>query len=140
MQLSKAAEYAVRGAIVLADRYGQGPVPLVEICRVRGLSKSFAYMTKIFRILARRGVVRAIRGKNGGYTLARPPAKTTLLEVIEAIEGRLALNLCQHTPPQCHEPNCPVRPVWTQLQEQVRSVLGSKTLAQLTHRPRRARR
>ncbi len=128
MQLSAAAEFAIRGTLVLAGRYGQGPVPLGEVCRLRDLAKD--YMTKIFGTLARAGIIRAIRGKGGGYELARPPGQIAVLEVIEAIEGPLALNLCQHDPPRCEEVNCPLRPVWTELQEKVRSTLSRVTLDQ----------
>lgn len=129
MKLSMAAEFAIRGILCLAEEYGQGPFPLDKICRRRKLRKE--YLTKIFGLLARADLVDAVRGKGGGYTLSRSPATISLLDVIEAIEGPLALNLCQHTPPKCEEPGCRVRPVWTDLQEKVRSVLSSKTLDQL---------
>jgi Rrf2 family protein len=129
MKLSMAAELAVRGILCLAEEYGHGPLPLDKICRRRKLRKE--YLTKIFGLLARANLVDAVRGKGGGYALSRPPAKISLLEVIEAIEGPLALNLCQHTPPKCEEPDCRVRPVWTDLQETFRSALASKTLDQL---------
>ena len=128
MQLSTAAEFAVRGALVLAGRYGQGPVPLAEICRLRDLEGSKDYMIKIFGLLTRAGLVRAIRGKGGGYVLGRDPADITLLHVVEAVEGPLALNLCQHDPPRCEEVNCPLRPVWKRLQKTIRSTLSSVTL------------
>jgi len=129
MKLSMAAEFAVRGILCLAEEYGHGPLPLDKICRRRKLRKE--YLTKIFGLLARANLVDAVRGKGGGYALSRSPAMISLLDVIEAVEGPLALNLCQHTPPKCDEPGCRVRPVWTDLQERIRSVLSSKTLDQL---------
>ncbi len=126
MQLSKAAELAVRGTTVLAGRYGQGPVPLAEICRARHLPRD--YLTKIFTSLSRAGIVRAIRGKGGGFVLTRDPREISVLEVIEAVEGPLALNLCQHDPPLCEELDCPLRPVWQELQETVRAALSKATL------------
>ena len=134
MELSTAGEYAIRGMLVLASRHGDGPVNLDEICRVRGLSKSREYMTKIFGVLAKADLVTAVRGRGGGYRLARPPKDISLLDVIEAVEGPLALNLCQHDPPQCREPGCPVRPVWDDLQAKVRAALAGKNFAQLARR------
>ncbi len=116
---------------MLAGRYGQGPVPLAEICRLRDLSSSKDYMTKIFGMLTRAGVVRAIRGKGGGYVLGHDPEDVTLLDIIEAVEGPLALNLCQHNPSRCDELDCPVRPVWGEIQETIRSVLSSKSLSDI---------
>lgn len=127
MKLSMAAELAVRGIMVLADSYGQGPVPLDEICRRRKLPRQ--YLAKIFAMLARADLVDPVRGKGGGHVLARSPKDITLLEVIEAVEGPLAMNLCQHTPPKCNLVDCPIRPVWAEIQEDIRSILGSKTLA-----------
>lgn len=129
MKVSMAAELAVRGILTLAARYEQDPMPLDEICRVRSLPK--AYMTRIFGQLVRANVIRAVRGKGGGYVLARPRAQTTLLEVIEAIEGPLALNLCQHNPPRCKMVDCSVRPIWAKVQEQIREVLAHQTLDKL---------
>lgn len=127
MKLSMAAELGVRGILTLAEEYGRGPVPLDEICRRRDLPKE--YVAKIFTSLTRAGLVDAVRGKGGGHFLAKPPKEITLLEVIEAIEGPLATNLCQHTPPKCEEVDCPVRPVWNEIQEQVRALLASKHLS-----------
>ena len=127
MKLSMAAELGIRGILTLAEEHGGGPVPLEEICRRRDLPKE--YVAKIFTSLTRAGLVDAVRGKGGGHFLARPPEEITLLEVIEAIEGPLATNLCQHTPSRCKEVDCPVRPVWSEIQEQVRTLLGSKHLS-----------
>jgi len=129
MRLSMAAELAVRGILCLAERYGQGPVPIDEICRTRCLPKQ--YLTKIFALLTRADLVSPLRGKGGGYVLARDPKDITLLAVVEAVEGPLALNLCLHTPPKCERHECRVRPLWAEIQESVRRVLSSKSLAEL---------
>lgn len=129
MKLSMAAELAVRGIVVLASRHGQKPTPLDEICRLRKLPRD--YMTRIFSLLSRADLVTAVRGKGGGYQLARPADEIRLLEVVEAVEGPLAVNLCQHNPPQCEEVDCRVRPVWEDLQKKIRSALASKTLDEL---------
>mgnify|MGYP006290600635 CR=1 FL=1 len=127
MRLSQAAELAVRGMVVLAEHHGKDPVPLADICRRRDMARE--YLVKIFALLARAGIVIPIRGKRGGYTLARCPEEISLLEVIEAVEGPISLNLCQHDPPQCDEYDCPFRPVWADLQDTVRGKLGAVTLA-----------
>ena len=126
MKLTPAAEFAVRGAIVLAEQYGQGPVTLDTICAVRSLSKQ--YLTKIFASLARANLVVPIRGKHGGFTLSREPAQITLLEVIEAVEGPIVMNFCQHVPSQCERVDCTIRPVWADVQTLVRNKLSAVTL------------
>jgi Rrf2 family protein len=122
MRLSPAAELAIRGTVELASRYNQGPITLDTICARRKLPKQ--YLTKIFSMLVRVGIVSPIRGKGGGYILARDPATITLLEIVEAVEGPVFLNFCQQIPCQCDEVSCAIRPVWNELQETVRQKLS----------------
>jgi len=127
MRLSPAAELAVRSMLILAEEHGRGPVTLTTICRRRALPRQ--YLVKILSTLAKAGLVTAIRGKNGGYKLAKAPEQITVLEIIETIEGRIALNYCQQEPSQCDQTSCPVRPVWTDFQNLLRHKLGETTLA-----------
>lgn len=126
MKLSLAAELALRGSLVLAERYGEGLATLDAVCAQRDLPKQ--YLTKIFAQLARADLVTAVRGKNGGYRLARPPDQITALEIVEAVEGPIILNFCQHKPPQCERKGCRVRPVWAELQKAIRDKLSSLSL------------
>lgn len=127
MKLSPAAELAVRGALVLTEHFGQGPVTLSSICAGRQLPKQ--YLTKLFASLTRADIVTPIRGKHGGYVLAREPGQITLLQIIEAVEGPMALNYCQYDPPKCDRVECLIRPIWTELQQTVCKRLASVTLA-----------
>ena len=128
MNLSHAAELAIRGALVLGEQYGQGPTTLADICELRNLSRE--YLAKVFALLVRADLLRPIRGKKGGYILARDPKDITLLQIIEAVEGRQALNLCQHAPPQCERSEtCKMRMVWSELQDVFDEKLSSVTLA-----------
>lgn len=128
MKLSIAAEYAIRGILVLTEEHGQGPVTLDIVCARRKLPKQ--YLTKLFSNLAKAGLVHPVRGKGGGYTLARSPEQINLLQVVEAVEGPIILNLCQHTPSQCRRDLCKIRPVWTDLQKTVREKLSGLTLSE----------
>lgn len=128
MKLSPAAEYAVRGILVLTEKYGQGPVTLDTICSRRNLPKQ--YLTKLFAHLTKAGLVNPVRGKGGGYMLGRAPGEISVLQVIEAIEGPVILNLCQHHPSQCEEELCKIRPIWTELQKTVQEKLSGLKLSQ----------
>ncbi len=127
MRLSPAAELAVRGMLILAGEQDQGPIPLAAICERRELPRQ--YLTKIFASLAKAGLVTPVRGKNGGYLLGRPAEKISVLDVIEAVEGPVAMNYCQHDPPNCEQIGCPVRGVWSEIQKTVVDKLGSLSLA-----------
>ncbi len=128
MKLSPAAEFAVRGTLVLAQNYGNGPTTLDAICEARGLSKQ--YLVKIFASLARAGLITPVRGKRGGYLLARDPASISVLELIEAVEGPVAVNFCQHDPPRCDNIDCALRIMWTDIQEYICNKLENTTLGQ----------
>lgn len=128
MNLSPAAELAVRGILVLAENHGGPPVTLETICKARDLSRQ--YLVKIFSSLTRAGLVIAVRGKKGGYLLSRSPGDISVLEVIEAVEGPVALNFCQHTPPRCDQEDCRLRQVWTELQDTFKRTLSSVSLGQ----------
>ena len=112
--------------LVLAERHGQGPVALDAICAERDLPKQ--YLSKIFNSLARSGLILPVRGKGGGFLLARSPEATSLLEVIEAIQGPLAFRLCPPTPDRCAR-DCRMRGLWEELQGYVRNKLSATSLA-----------
>jgi Rrf2 family protein len=128
MKLSIAAEYAIRGILVLTAEHGQGPVTLEAVCARRKLPKQ--YLTKLFANLAKAGLIHPVRGKGGGYTLTRAPEQISLLQVIEAVEGPIILNLCQHAPSQCPQDLCRIRPMWTDLQKTVREKLAGMKLSE----------
>jgi len=132
MRLSTAAELGVRGMVYLARNYRNGPVPMATICREQKLPRQ--YMLKIFAALARAGYVRTTRGKGGGFVLAHPPQDISILNIIEAVEGPLALNFCQSNPPQCRWDNtdCPIKPLWDDLQQVTSHKLGQFCLDRAT--------
>ena len=126
MRLSPAAELAIRGVVVLAEHYGDGPTTLNNICEARDLPKQ--YLVKLFSVLAKADIITAVRGKKGGYVLSRDPKRISVLQVVEAIEGPIALNYCQHVPPKCDQEGCAIRPMWHELQGIVRQKLGKMTI------------
>ena len=135
MRLSTAAELGIRGMVYLARNYKSGPLPMTKICREQKLPRQ--YMLKIFASLGRSGFVRTTRGKGGGFVLGRPPEKISILDIIQAIEGPLVLNFCQSDPPACRwdEDHCPIRPLWSELQEFTVSKLGGFSLDKVNHQP-----
>jgi Rrf2 family iron-sulfur cluster assembly transcriptional regulator len=85
MHLTRKSDYALRGLAFLASRPQGVAVSLAEIAEAQGLPSRF--LAKVFQKLNREGVVTAVRGPGGGYTLARPPSSTTILQIIESVEG-----------------------------------------------------
>jgi len=90
------------------------------------------YLPSIIRTLARAGLIRTLRGNQGGVMLARPPEEINLREVIEAVEGPIMLVQCLRGPNQCvHEGSCAFMPVCENLQRMMVGQLDGTTFADL---------
>src|SRR3954447_25671814 len=111
--------YAVRALAELARR-GSAPVPIGEIAARRDISPQF--LESLFVALRRGGVLQSQRGVKGGYSFARPPESVSLLEVVELLEGELGSGAAALGAP------------WSEIAEQVRSLLGSTTVADVAQR------
>src|SRR3954452_12709206 len=85
MKLSRAASYAIHALADLASRPKDEPVPSHLVARAWGIPEGF--LLKVLKPLAAARILVSVKGPNGGYRLARPPAEVSLLEVIEAVEG-----------------------------------------------------
>lgn len=85
MKLSRTAAYAIHALVHVARNTLGKPVIGHEAALNLGMSEGF--LLRILVVLSRGGILRSIRGPNGGYQLAREPEEITLLDVIEAVEG-----------------------------------------------------
>lgn len=90
--LSQKTRYAIRAMQHLADRYGEGPVPLTEIAEKQNIPAKF--LTVILSELNRFGIVASQRGKDGGYWLGVSPIDITYGDLIRIMRGSLALVPC----------------------------------------------
>ena len=89
--------------------------------------------SKILKTLARRQLVRSLRGAKGGYVLARPPAQISVAEVIDAMEGEFGLTeCCVHAGLCAQECACPTRGNWQRVSRMVHGVLAGVTLADMS--------
>src|ERR1017187_3285989 len=99
MQITRAGEYGVLGLMHLARRPSGQRVMLEEISRVEKIPRTF--LAKIFQDLAKGGLIRSNRGAGGGFALARNSSQITVLEIIEAIEGKIIFQRCKLAQPDC---------------------------------------
>jgi Rrf2 family protein len=96
------------------------------------------YVGQLLAQLRASGLVRSVRGQGGGFRLARPPGKITLLEIVQAFEGSLAPVACVDDPVLCSQSaRCAARDVWRELKASVEKPLRRTTLADLARRQRR---
>ncbi|MCL4310753.1 MAG: Rrf2 family transcriptional regulator [Actinomycetota bacterium] len=130
MQLTRQADYAIRALLHLSGQEPGNVVQTREIAASQDIPEK--YLPTIMRTLARAGLVRTLRGNQGGVLLARKPDKINLREVIEAIEEPIVLNRCLRDHGECSRDDlCPVYPVWTRIQESLVERLESTTFADL---------
>ena len=93
------------------------------------------YLDSILARLREAGLLEAARGAHGGYRLARPAGAVTASDVVEALEGRIAIVPCVEDPSECDRaPRCTTREVWCAASAAVRDVLAALTLAELASR------
>ncbi len=89
-------------------------------------------VAKVLKPLAQAGLVQAFRGVNGGYRLARLPSEITLVEIVEAIEGPLAMTECSIHQGQCEiEHSCGARANWRRINDVVADALRNVSLADM---------
>lgn len=92
---------------------------------------SFLFLQKIARSLQQAGIIKAERGKYGGYTLSKTPDELTLKDIIEALEGPIALVPClkSNDPHICkHFSYCVTRPTFEKINNELQEHLLKKTL------------
>lgn len=130
MRLTRGADYGTRGIIRLAKMPFSSVALVSEIASAEDLPES--YLAKIFQDLAKEGIVHSHRGAKGGFSLARPADQITLRQVIEAIEGPIALNRCLAPSEGCESiSTCPIYPILAKAQEQLLATLDTTTLHDL---------
>jgi Rrf2 family transcriptional regulator, cysteine metabolism repressor len=127
MRLSTKCRYGMRAMIEIARHYGRGPLKRKDIARTQGISK--AYLENILSALKAMGLIRTLRGKEGGFTLPHPPSSINLLDIFTALEGSLSAVDCVDDTEACAKSDkCLSRLVWKKLQQAQTDVLKSMTL------------
>ena len=132
MRLSSLADYAVV-MMTAAARHcgGAGRLNATKLAEETGVPLPTAQ--KLVSRLSAAGLIESARGTGGGFRLARPPATISLADIVEAVEGPIALTSCvdmgDH---ECAmEGNCRVKPHWNVVNQAVRGALAGVTLASL---------
>lgn len=105
-------------------------IPFREVARRMDVPEEF--MAKILKTLVSRKLVLSTRGPRGGYKLAKPPPEISMLDVIEAVEGPVVVNVCQDSHDACAlSRSCTMYSVWKLGQERMLDVYRSATLDKL---------
>lgn len=122
MQITRETDYAIRCVLYLASRTDR-VIMVDEIAREMATPKSF--LSKILQKLVRADIARSFRGVKGGFQLNREPRNITLLDVIEAVEGSIAMNKCVLDTSSCgFSGTCAVHPIWVRIRGEVNELLA----------------
>lgn len=144
LRLSNLADYAVVVMTTLArggPAAGAPPAVPLSAAQVSMLSGVPApTVAKLLGQLGRAGLLRSVRGVSGGFVLARAPAEVTLADIVEAIDGPIAITHCAQAETECDLAGCcPVRPHWEPVNRAVRGALAAVSLAEILPAPGTAR-
>jgi len=126
VKLSVKSDYAARAVIGLARHYQTGgALKVEELAAENGIPAN--YLVQILIELKARHIVKSLRGKGGGYLLARPPGKITLGDVLRCVHGKV------FDPPALGDAQCPpeLRAAWQRLQSALDETADAITFQQL---------
>lgn len=135
MKISTKARYGLRALVDLAVHSTGEQIPLVYIAKRQSLSVN--YLEQVFSLLKKAGIVKSVKGAQGGYVLARPPAEITVADVVCAIEGEILI--IEEEPKRSdtsllyqNMQECLQKQVWDKMTQSIREVMESITLEELT--------
>ena len=129
LRITKLTDYATVVLTALADEplRVHSAADLAERARLE-----LPTVSKVLKPLAHAGLVTSFRGAAGGYRLARPPSDISLIEIVEAIEGRLGVTECSGEHSNCeHEPHCSVQGHWRRINDVISDTLRGMSLAEM---------
>jgi Rrf2 family protein len=130
MQLTRAADYAVRVMIHMAGLPLGTRTSRTDLANAAGCPDQF--LSKVLQDLTRAGLVVSHRGNTGGFELPAVRDGASVLEVVEAVEGPLRLNVCLSHDQACERQQwCPAHNMWVRAQEALVTVLRNTTIADL---------
>lgn len=128
MQITRQADYALRAMIYLAKLEPNKRAATSQIAAEQHIPPSF--LAKIISQLSIAGLIHTSRGARGGVSMARLPEEVSILEVVEAIDGPIALNECTSASGTCQfGDDCPMRPIWCDTQDELIARLRSTNFA-----------
>lgn len=133
LTINRETDYAARVILHLALQPPGSRTTARQIAELRLIPR--ALVRRVVTRLGAAGLITTTRGSEGGISLARPAAEISLLEVVEAMEGPLALNSCTVEPNLCPLMSvCTVHLAWVQARDGLREVLGNFNFATLAQK------
>lgn len=129
MRLSNLADYAVITMCQAATHCGDGRVSAAELASETGLP--VPTVQRLVSKLTAAHLLRSVRGVGGGLQLGRPAAAITVADIVEAVEGPIALTACIEDGCCDYEADCSMKPHWPVINAKLRGALAEITLEHL---------
>ncbi len=132
MRLSTRGHYGLKAMFDLAQHYGTEPIPLKTVAERQNISEN--YLEQLIATLRKTGLVKSVRGSQGGYILARDPEKITVGDIIRVMEGPIAPVDCvsEIEPAECDQSDyCITRSVWARVRDSLAELMDSISLADM---------
>ena len=129
MKISTRSRYGVRMMLALAKNYGKGSLFLKDIAKTEDISEK--YLSQIIIPLRGVGLVHSIRGAHGGYKLAKEPAKITMKDIVDVLEGERLIDCVKDHAACSRMGSCASRDIWRMLEGKISDILASITLEKL---------
>jgi FeS assembly SUF system regulator len=136
MRLTHLADYAVVLMTAAARWPNAARLSATELSAETGVPLPTAQ--KLMGVLATSGLLTSVRGASGGFTLSRPAGEISLADIVEAVEGPIAMTVCSEGRTDCAlDAHCRVKPHMGIVGNAVRGALGAVSLDSLTNYPAR---
>jgi Rrf2 family protein len=135
IRISTKGRYGTRLMLELAMNYEKGPMLLKEIAKKQEISEG--YLQHIVDTLKGSGLIFSNRIGHGGYTLAKPPEKISLRDILSSLEGSINLSECVNNPDICtRSPKCTTRDAWSEVNRKLSQSLSEITLRDMVEKNR----
>jgi len=132
MLITRKADYAVRCVLYLSKEPEQ-VASVNDIAKNMHIPKTF--LAKILQLLMKAGIVESNRGIKGGFKLTKSPGDISLYDVVVAVEGPIATNMCAVDKKVCRLSNsCVVHPIWVDLKKEIEERLKEENFLRLLKR------
>ena len=130
MKITRKSDYGLRAICELAKNHGKSPMSIAEIAGSQGIPDPF--LEKIMQALKAEGLIVSTHGRGGGYALSQEPSEISVKQVIESLEGPVALVHCLDPSLQCMiEDGCSTSGFWALINDRFQQALGGTSLSDL---------
>ena len=130
MIYTKTGEYAIRAILNLARQPKDRLIMSAEIAKSEEIPTH--YLAKILQRMAKYGYVDSFKGRGGGFKITDLAKKSSILEIVEWVEGPIIDDKCVTGLKQCSEENpCPLHEEWAQVRERIHNLISSKSVEEV---------